>query len=122
MRCKIYVCVCFAAVSEADDGPEHHRRSSSMRVTGTSYRGSIRERSSDDCIIGTHLGMGTLHTTTSKARVFSSSETSLTNKVLLVYSTKLLSSISRRLLGFIPRFQKLSRFFLGQTLLTQIEI
>ncbi|XP_065806060.1 LOW QUALITY PROTEIN: delphilin [Labrus bergylta] len=46
------------AVLEPDIGPEHHRRSSSMRVTGTSYRGSIRERSSDDCIIGTHLGMG----------------------------------------------------------------
>ncbi|TNN36736.1 Delphilin [Liparis tanakae] len=29
-----------------------------MRVTGTSYRGVVRERSSDDCIIGTHLGMG----------------------------------------------------------------
>nr|XP_043869656.1 delphilin [Solea senegalensis] len=40
------------------DGPEHHRRSSSVRVTGTSYRGITRERSSDDCIIGTHLGMG----------------------------------------------------------------
>ncbi|XP_076615892.1 delphilin isoform X2 [Chaetodon auriga] len=47
-----------AAVLEPDVGPEHHRRSSSMRVTGTSYRGCIRERSSDDCIIGTHLGMG----------------------------------------------------------------
>ncbi|XP_022598084.1 delphilin [Seriola dumerili] len=44
--------------SEPDAGPEHHRRSSSMRVTGTSYRGIVRERSSDDCIIGTHLGMG----------------------------------------------------------------
>ncbi|XP_070783597.1 delphilin [Enoplosus armatus] len=43
---------------EPDAGPEHHRRSSSMRVTGTSYRGIVRERSSDDCIIGTHLGMG----------------------------------------------------------------
>ncbi|KAM6963629.1 delphilin isoform 2-T2 [Tautogolabrus adspersus] len=46
------------AVLEPDVGPEHHRRSSSMRVTGTSYRGCVRERSSDDCIIGTHLGMG----------------------------------------------------------------
>ncbi|KAM7381956.1 hypothetical protein PAMA_012698 [Pampus argenteus] len=46
------------AVLEPDAGPEHHRRSSSMRVTGTSYRGPVRERSSDDCIIGTHLGMG----------------------------------------------------------------
>ncbi|KAM7371065.1 hypothetical protein PAMP_010562 [Pampus punctatissimus] len=45
------------AVLEPDAGPEHHRRSSSMRVTGTSYRGTVRERSSDDCIIGTHLGM-----------------------------------------------------------------
>ncbi|XP_078478853.1 delphilin, partial [Lampetra planeri] len=44
--------------SEPDVAPEHHRRSSSMRVTGTSYRGIVRERSSDDCIIGTHLGMG----------------------------------------------------------------
>ncbi|XP_056222299.1 delphilin isoform X1 [Seriola aureovittata] len=47
-----------SAVLEPDAGPEHHRRSSSMRVTGTSYRGIVRERSSDDCIIGTHLGMG----------------------------------------------------------------
>ncbi|XP_026171490.1 delphilin isoform X2 [Mastacembelus armatus] len=47
-----------SAVLEPDVGPEHHRRSSSMRVTGSSYRSSIRERSSDDCIIGTHLGMG----------------------------------------------------------------
>ncbi|XP_069373243.1 delphilin isoform X3 [Paralichthys olivaceus] len=47
-----------SAVLEPDSGPEHHRRSSSMRVTGTSYRGIVRERSSDDCIIGTHLGMG----------------------------------------------------------------
>ncbi|XP_062234863.1 delphilin [Platichthys flesus] len=45
-------------VLEPDVGPEHHRRSSSMRVAGTSYRGIARERSSDDCIIGTHLGMG----------------------------------------------------------------
>uniref|UniRef100_A0A3P9BK25 Glutamate receptor, ionotropic, delta 2 (Grid2) interacting protein, b n=1 Tax=Maylandia zebra TaxID=106582 RepID=A0A3P9BK25_9CICH len=42
---------------EPDNGPEHHRRSSSMRVTGSSYRNNVRERSSDDCIIGTHLGM-----------------------------------------------------------------
>ncbi|XP_029384321.1 delphilin isoform X2 [Echeneis naucrates] len=47
-----------SAVLEPDAGSEHHRRSSSMRVTGTSYRGIVRERSSDDCIIGTHLGMG----------------------------------------------------------------
>ncbi|XP_047183408.1 delphilin isoform X2 [Scophthalmus maximus] len=47
-----------SSVLEPDVGPEHHRRSSSMRVTGTSYRGIVRERSSDDCIIGTHLGMG----------------------------------------------------------------
>ncbi|XP_067343612.1 delphilin isoform X11 [Channa argus] len=47
-----------SAVLEPDAGPEHHRRSSSMRVTGTSYRSNVRERSSDDCIIGTHLGMG----------------------------------------------------------------
>ncbi|KAM9837108.1 delphilin [Aulostomus maculatus] len=47
-----------SAVLEPDIGLEHHRRSSSMRVKGTSYRSSIRERSSDDCIIGTHLGMG----------------------------------------------------------------
>ncbi|XP_029934034.1 delphilin isoform X2 [Myripristis murdjan] len=46
------------AAVEPELGPEHHRRSSSMRVTGTSYRSSLRERSSDDCIIGTHLGMG----------------------------------------------------------------
>ncbi|XP_047464730.1 delphilin isoform X2 [Mugil cephalus] len=47
-----------SAVLEPDGGPEHHRRSSSVRVTGTSFRSSMRERSSDDCIIGTHLGMG----------------------------------------------------------------
>ncbi|XP_068162386.1 delphilin isoform X2 [Antennarius striatus] len=47
-----------SAVLESDAGPEHHRRSSSVRVSGTSYRSCIRERSSDDCIIGTHLGMG----------------------------------------------------------------
>ncbi|XP_051995096.1 delphilin isoform X1 [Xyrauchen texanus] len=43
--------------------PEHpahepHRRSSSMKVTGTTYRSSARERISDDLVIGTHLGMG----------------------------------------------------------------
>ncbi|KAL0983946.1 hypothetical protein UPYG_G00135060 [Umbra pygmaea] len=46
------------AEPESVGGQEHHRRSSSMRVSGTSYRGCVRERSSDDCIIGTHLGMG----------------------------------------------------------------
>ncbi|XP_036937674.1 delphilin isoform X9 [Acanthopagrus latus] len=51
-------CKSSAAALEPDVGPEHHRRSSSMRVTGTSYRSCVRERSSDDCIIGTHLGMG----------------------------------------------------------------
>ncbi|KAG7325192.1 hypothetical protein KOW79_011508 [Hemibagrus wyckioides] len=45
--------------AEPEAGTENHRRSSSMRVTGTSHRNSVRERSSDDCIIGTHLGMGT---------------------------------------------------------------
>ncbi|XP_026771766.1 delphilin isoform X3 [Pangasianodon hypophthalmus] len=44
--------------AEPELGTENHRRSSSMRVTGTSHRNSVRERSSDDCIIGTHLGMG----------------------------------------------------------------
>ncbi|KAJ7984712.1 hypothetical protein DPEC_G00357600 [Dallia pectoralis] len=44
---------------EPGAGQEHHRRSSSVRVSGTSYRNNVRERSSDDCIIGTHLGMGT---------------------------------------------------------------
>ncbi|KAM4716242.1 delphilin [Anableps anableps] len=43
---------------DPDGAPEHHKRSSSMRVTGSSYRSCVRERSSDDCIIGTHLGMG----------------------------------------------------------------
>ncbi|KAG5854396.1 hypothetical protein ANANG_G00037400 [Anguilla anguilla] len=47
-----------AAGEEPELGPETHRRSSSMRVTGTAYRSSVRGRSSDDCIIGTHLGMG----------------------------------------------------------------
>ncbi|XP_047672927.1 delphilin isoform X1 [Tachysurus fulvidraco] len=45
--------------AEPEVGTENHRRSSSMRVSGTSHRNSVRERSSDDCIIGTHLGMGT---------------------------------------------------------------
>lgn len=39
---------------------EPHRRSSSMKVTGTTYRNSGRGRSSDDLVIGTHLGMGKL--------------------------------------------------------------
>ncbi|CAL8272465.1 unnamed protein product [Lota lota] len=43
---------------EHDGAPEPHRRSSSMRVTGTTYRSSVRGRSSDDLVIGTHLGMG----------------------------------------------------------------
>lgn len=30
-----------------------------MRVTGNTYRRSVRGRSSDDLVIGTHLGMGT---------------------------------------------------------------
>ncbi|XP_076025790.1 delphilin isoform X2 [Genypterus blacodes] len=46
------------ALLDPEAGPDHHRRSSSVRVTGTSFRGIVRERSSDDCIIGTHLGMG----------------------------------------------------------------
>nr|XP_061807644.1 delphilin-like [Nerophis lumbriciformis] len=44
--------------SEPDAGSDHHRRSSSVRISGTPYRSCVRERSSDDCIIGTHLGMG----------------------------------------------------------------
>ncbi|KAF3853341.1 hypothetical protein F7725_014029 [Dissostichus mawsoni] len=48
-----------SAVLEPGVSPEQlHRRSSSMRISGTSFRNPIRERSSDDCIIGTHLGMG----------------------------------------------------------------
>ncbi|XP_062308376.1 delphilin isoform X2 [Osmerus eperlanus] len=44
---------------EPEPAPEPHRRSSSMRVTGTTYtRNSVRGRSSDDLVIGTHLGMG----------------------------------------------------------------
>uniref|UniRef100_A0AAY4CFW3 Delphilin n=1 Tax=Denticeps clupeoides TaxID=299321 RepID=A0AAY4CFW3_9TELE len=43
---------------EPEAAPESHRRSSSMRVRGTTQRSAVRERSSDDCIIGTHLGMG----------------------------------------------------------------
>ncbi|CAK6964781.1 delphilin [Scomber scombrus] len=43
---------------EPEAAPEPHRRSSSMRVTGTTYRSSVRGRSSDDLVIGTHLGMG----------------------------------------------------------------
>ncbi|XP_051958831.1 delphilin isoform X1 [Xyrauchen texanus] len=45
--------------AEPEVGPETHRRSSSMRVSGSSHKNTVRERSSDDCIIGTHLGMGT---------------------------------------------------------------
>ncbi|ROL51716.1 Delphilin [Anabarilius grahami] len=45
--------------AEPEIGQETHRRSSSMRVSGTSHKNTVRERSSDDCIIGTHLGMGT---------------------------------------------------------------
>uniref|UniRef100_A0A1A7YWD8 Glutamate receptor, ionotropic, delta 2 (Grid2) interacting protein, b n=1 Tax=Iconisemion striatum TaxID=60296 RepID=A0A1A7YWD8_9TELE len=47
-----------SVVLDPDGTSDHHRRTSSVRVSGTSYRSSIRERSSDDCIIGTHLGMG----------------------------------------------------------------
>ncbi|XP_018610065.2 delphilin isoform X1 [Scleropages formosus] len=47
-----------APPAEPEPAPETHRRSSSMRVTGTSYKNIMRERSLDDCIIGTHLGMG----------------------------------------------------------------
>ncbi|KAM9774013.1 delphilin [Syngnathus typhle] len=47
-----------SAVLDPDASSEHHRRSSSVRISGTSFRGGVRERSSDDCIIGTHLGMG----------------------------------------------------------------
>ncbi|XP_077388922.1 delphilin isoform X1 [Festucalex cinctus] len=43
---------------EPEAAPEPHRRSSSMRVTGTTYRSSVRGRSSDDLLIGTHLSMG----------------------------------------------------------------
>ncbi|XP_065098581.1 delphilin isoform X2 [Paramisgurnus dabryanus] len=45
--------------AEPELGPETHRRSSSMRVSSSSHKNNVRERSSDDCIIGTHLGMGT---------------------------------------------------------------
>uniref|UniRef100_A0A3B3RBR9 Grid2 interacting protein n=1 Tax=Paramormyrops kingsleyae TaxID=1676925 RepID=A0A3B3RBR9_9TELE len=44
---------------EAEAGPDPHRRSSSVKVTGTTYKTSVRERSTDDSVIGTHLGMGT---------------------------------------------------------------
>nr|XP_015801164.2 delphilin isoform X1 [Nothobranchius furzeri] len=47
---------------EPEPAPEPHRRSSSMRVTGTTYRSSVRGRSSDDLVIGTHLGMAGLRT------------------------------------------------------------
>ncbi|XP_049600554.1 delphilin isoform X1 [Syngnathus scovelli] len=43
---------------EPEVAPEPHRRSSSMRVTGTMYRSSVRGRSSDDLLIGTNLSMG----------------------------------------------------------------
>nr|XP_023665034.1 delphilin [Paramormyrops kingsleyae] len=47
-----------AAAEEAEAGPDPHRRSSSVKVTGTTYKTSVRERSTDDSVIGTHLGMG----------------------------------------------------------------
>ncbi len=50
--------LCMFITAEPETGPETHRRSSSMRVSGTSHKNTVRERSSDDCIIGTHLGMG----------------------------------------------------------------
>ncbi|XP_028310103.1 delphilin isoform X2 [Gouania willdenowi] len=43
---------------EPESTLEPHRRSSSMRVTGNTYRSSVRGCSSDDLVIGTHLGMG----------------------------------------------------------------
>ncbi|XP_028841691.1 delphilin isoform X2 [Denticeps clupeoides] len=43
---------------EPEPAPEPHRRSSSMKVTGTTHRSSVRGHSSDDLVIGTHLGMG----------------------------------------------------------------
>uniref|UniRef100_A0A3B3RAH3 Grid2 interacting protein n=1 Tax=Paramormyrops kingsleyae TaxID=1676925 RepID=A0A3B3RAH3_9TELE len=46
------------AAEEAEAGPDPHRRSSSVKVTGTTYKTSVRERSTDDSVIGTHLGMG----------------------------------------------------------------
>ncbi|XP_062859228.1 delphilin [Trichomycterus rosablanca] len=60
-RCKSKISrfLGFKGTAEAELGTENHRRSSSVRVTRTSHRNSMRERSSDDCIIGTHLGMGT---------------------------------------------------------------
>ncbi|XP_029102817.1 delphilin [Scleropages formosus] len=42
----------------AEIGPDAHRRSSSVKVTGTTYKTSVRGRSTDDSVIGTHLGMG----------------------------------------------------------------
>lgn len=66
--CTLPICVCVPVPPpppppppppEPDVAPEPHRRSSSMRVTGTTYRSSVRGRSSDDLVIGTHLGMGT---------------------------------------------------------------
>ncbi|XP_059388046.1 delphilin isoform X4 [Carassius carassius] len=56
-KCKIARFLGFKS-AEPETGPESHRRSSSMRVSGSSHKNTVRERSSDDCIIGTHLGMG----------------------------------------------------------------
>lgn len=47
-----------SVILDPEGHEQHHRRSSSVRITGSSYRGIVRDRSSDDCIIGTHLGMG----------------------------------------------------------------
>src|SRR4029434_10717643 len=62
----VCVCVCVAVPPvEPEPAPEPpHRRSSSMKVTGTTYRSSVRGRTSDDMVIGTHLGMGNTHTHT----------------------------------------------------------
>ncbi|KAL4624541.1 delphilin-like [Arapaima gigas] len=49
----------------ADIGPDAHRRSSSVKVTGTTYKTSVRGRSTDDSVIGTHLGMGLCKSTPS---------------------------------------------------------
>lgn len=64
----MYACMyLLLIVPTADPEPpahEPHRRSSSMKVTGTTYRSSVRGRSSDDLVIGTHLGMGRLYSST----------------------------------------------------------
>lgn len=95
--------MCVAAVLEPDVGPEHHRRSSSMRVTGSSYCSIVRQRSSDDCIIGTHLGMGTLNEGLTKVTPTQSPPTSNPSPISL-NNTRLYDNVQPGVKYFIHGF------------------